>query len=63
MDHAYITGAGLILIQVDSFSGWPEVFRLPVKKSSTINRFDDSYFRETVYQSKNPAIRQCIRIL
>ena len=36
MDHAYITGVGLLLILVDSFSGWPEVIRVPNKKSSTI---------------------------
>ena len=36
MDHAYITGVGLLLILVDSFSGWPEVIRVPDKKSLTI---------------------------
>ena len=25
MDHAYISGIGLLVILVDSFSGWPEV--------------------------------------
>ena len=38
MDHAYITGVGLLLILVDSFSGWPEVIRVPDKKSSTIKQ-------------------------
>ena len=36
MDHAYINGVGLLLILVDSFSGWPEVIRVPDKKSSTV---------------------------
>ena len=38
MDHAYITGVELLLILVDSFSGWSEVIRVPVKKSSTIKQ-------------------------
>ncbi len=38
MDHAYITGVGLLLILVDSFSGWPEVIRVPDKKMSTIKQ-------------------------
>ena len=38
MDHAYITGEGLLLIQVVSFSGWPKVIREPDKKSSTIKQ-------------------------
>ena len=38
MDHAYFTGVGLLLIQVGSFSGWPEVIRVPEKKSSTIKQ-------------------------
>ena len=38
MDHAYITGVGLLLILVDSFSGWPEVIRVSDKKSSTIKQ-------------------------
>ena len=36
MDHTYITGVGLLFILVDSFSGCPEVIRVPDKKSSTI---------------------------
>ena len=39
MDHTNISGVGLLLILVDSFSGWPEVIRVPNKKSSTENRF------------------------
>ena len=38
MDHAYISGVGLLLIQGDSFSGWPEVIRVPEKKSSMIKQ-------------------------
>ena len=38
MDHAYITGVKLVLILVDSFSGWPEVTRVLDKKSSTIRQ-------------------------
>ena len=38
MDHAYITGVVLLLILVDSFSGWPEVIRVLDKKSSTIKQ-------------------------
>ena len=34
MDHAYITGVGLLLILVDSFSGWS----VPDQKSSTIKQ-------------------------
>ena len=35
-DRAYITGVRLLLILVDSFSGWPEVIRVPNKKNFTI---------------------------
>ena len=38
MDHAHITGVGLLLIRVDFFSGWPEIIREPDKKSSTIKQ-------------------------
>ena len=38
MDDVYITGVGLLLIPIDSFSGWPEVIRVPDKKSYTIKR-------------------------
>ena len=38
MDHAYITGVGLLLILVDSFSGWSEVICVPDKKRSTIKQ-------------------------
>ena len=34
MDHAYITGVGLLSILVD----WPEVIRVPDKKSSTVKQ-------------------------
>ena len=37
IDHAYITGVGLVLT-VDSFSDWPEVIPVPDKKSSTIKQ-------------------------
>ena len=36
MDYAYITGVGLLLIQVDSFLGWPKVIHVPDKKGSMI---------------------------
>ena len=36
MDHAYITGVGLLLILVDSFSDWPEVICVSDKKMSMI---------------------------
>ena len=38
MDHAYVTKLELILMLVDSFSGWPEVIRMPDKKSSMIRQ-------------------------
>ena len=38
MDHAHITGGGLLLILVYSFSGWSEVIHVPDKKSSTIKQ-------------------------
>ena len=38
MDHAYIAKVGLLLILVDSFSGCPEVIRLPDKKGSAIKQ-------------------------
>ena len=38
MDPAYITGVGLLLILVDSFSGWPEIICVPDKKISTIKQ-------------------------
>ena len=38
MDHAYITGVGLFLILVDSFSGWPEVICVADKTSSMIKQ-------------------------
>ena len=37
-DHAYITEMGLLLILVDSFSGWPKVICVPDKKSSMIKQ-------------------------
>ena len=38
MDHAYITGMRLLLILVDSFSGWPKVIHVPDKKGSMIKQ-------------------------
>ena len=38
MDHAYITGVGLLLILVESFSGWPKVIHVSDKKSSMIKQ-------------------------
>ena len=38
MDHAYMTGVGILLILVDSFSGWREVIYLPGKKISTVEQ-------------------------
>ena len=35
MDHAYTTGVGILLVLVDSFSGWPEIIRVPDKKNFT----------------------------
>ena len=38
MDHAYITGVGLLLILLDSFSDCSEVIHVPDKKSSMIEQ-------------------------
>ena len=38
MNHAYITGVELLLILVDTFSGWPEVIHEPDKESSMIKQ-------------------------
>ena len=38
MDHAHITGVGLLSILIDSFSGWPEVIRVRDKKNSRIQQ-------------------------
>ena len=38
MDHVYITVMGLLLILIDTFSGWLEVIRVPEKKSSSIKQ-------------------------
>ena len=38
MDHTYIIGVGLLLIQVDIFSDWPEVIHVPGKKMSLIKQ-------------------------
>ena len=38
MDHAHVNGIGLLLILVDSFSGWPEVVKVKDKKSVTIQQ-------------------------
>ena len=62
IDHAYITGVGLLLILVDSFSGWPEVTRVPNKNISTIK----TDFKDHILQkrhTKNHGIQQCSRIL
>ena len=36
MDHAFILPIGLLLIVVDSFSGWPEVFRVADWSAKTV---------------------------
>ena len=54
MDHAYITGVGLLLILVDSFSGWPKVIRVPDKISSMIKHFKGHIFQKR--HTKNPGI-------
>ena len=36
MDHAYVKGVGLILILVDSFSGWPEIVQVRDRKSAIV---------------------------
>ena len=38
IDHAYVPGIGLLLILVDSFSGWPEVALVPDRQASTVIR-------------------------
>ena len=61
MDHAYITGVGLLLILADSFSGWPEVIYVPDKKSSTIKQilrviFSRSRIPKTLVSDNAPEI-------
>ena len=36
MDHGYDRKHGLLLIIVDSFSGWPEVIRVANRKAKTV---------------------------
>ena len=36
MDHAYVNEVGLILILVDSFSGWPEAIRVKNRNAGTV---------------------------
>ena len=36
IDHAYVNGIGLLLILVDSFSGWPEIVQVRDRKAATI---------------------------
>ena len=36
MDHGLIPGIGLVLILVDSYSGWPEVSRVRDRKAETV---------------------------
>ena len=36
IDHAFVPGIGLLLIVVDSFSGWPEVFRVADQSAKTV---------------------------
>ena len=38
MDHTHVSGIGLVLILVDSLSGWPEVICVPDRKSSTVKQ-------------------------
>ena len=55
MGHAFITEVRLLLILVNTFSGWPKVIRLPDKKSSTIKQILRAIF------SRNgiPKILEC----
>ena len=59
MDHAYITGVGLLLILVDSFSVWPKLIRVPDKKSSMIKQilrviFSRNSIPKTLVSDKAP---------
>ena len=36
MDHAYVQGIGLILILVDSATGWPEAIRVKNRSATTV---------------------------
>ena len=38
MDHGHVPGIGLLLILVDSFSGWPEIARVPDRQASIVIR-------------------------
>jgi hypothetical protein len=38
VDHAHVSGVGLLLIVVDAFSGWPEVVQVPDKSAKTTVR-------------------------
>lgn len=38
MDHAHANGVGLLLILVDSYSGWPEVIQVSNKRSLTVKQ-------------------------
>ena len=52
MDLASITRVGLLLIQVDSFSGWSEVIRVPDKKTFTIKQIlRVTFFRNSIPKS------------
>ena len=58
MNHAYITGVGLLLILVDSFSGWSEVICALVKKGSTIYKTDSKRHIFQKRHIKNPGMYQ-----
>ena len=38
MDHTHIRDIGLLLILVDSFSGWPEVIKVRDRKATTVRQ-------------------------
>ena len=44
MDHAHVPRVGLILILVDSMSGWPEAMRVPNRDAATVKRVLQAIF-------------------
>ena len=44
MDHGHIPGVGLLLILVDAYSGWPEVFLVPDRRAQTVKSVLRSIF-------------------
>ena len=44
MDHAFIPGVGLVLILVDSMSGWPEVFKVPDRTAASVKKVLETTF-------------------